>query len=86
LKPSGLHRENFALTKLAGAIGNDVQLIFVNINLQLLLASKYKLKNLKASKIEKNGPSNNTLHQARIHIIIANGCNCCIMISITTEG
>jgi hypothetical protein len=50
-----------------------------------LLASKYKLKSLKASKTEKYGPSKNTLLQARIHINLANGCNCCIMISITTK-
>jgi len=50
-----------------------------------LLAPQYKLKNLKASKIEKYGPSNNKLLQARIHINMANGCNCCIMISITTK-
>jgi hypothetical protein len=40
---------------------------------------------LKASKIAKYGPSKNTLLQARIHINIAKGCNCCIMISITTK-
>jgi hypothetical protein len=74
------------LAKYVCASGNHVKLTPVNIKVQLLLATQYKLENLKASKIEKYGPSNNTLLQAPVHINIAKGCNCSIMISITTEG